>query len=149
MGILSRLFSRQELATAEELEKILASIQKNSQSHYVALVGLKGKVKGLEVVTVQDKKVEVDEREFRRYAAKLAELYLRLSSLELVPRDRAPAPVFLRVYYTEDLDFYVLPVGGTEGFIVIALGSTETRLVKYLQKNQARLEELIAQLGKK
>ncbi len=84
MGFLSRFSSKKELETVQDLEKELESTVKTSQAEFIALVGIKGKLKGLDVVNVINKDSTVSLPTLKRYAAKLVEVYLRIDTLQLI-----------------------------------------------------------------
>ncbi len=145
MGFLSRFSSKKELETIQDIEKELELTVKNAQAEFIALVGIKGKLKGLDVVNFIKPDSEVNLHTMKRYAAKLVEVYLRVVNLQLTTQEEGNSLQYFQLYYAEQLNFCVIPILGNDRFIIIAVAPNIAKLLKSLQKEKVneKLNQLI------
>ncbi len=136
MGFLSRFSSKKELETVQDLEKELESTVRSAQAEFIALVGIKGKLKGLDVVNVINKDSEVKLPTMKRYVAKLVEVYLRIETLQLNAQDEGNPLQFFQLYYSEQLNFCVVPILGNDRFIIVSVAPNISKVLKSLQKEK-------------
>ncbi len=144
MGFLSRFSSKKELETVQDLESELESTLKSTQAEFIALVGIKGKLKGLDVVNVIKQDSEVNLPTLKRYVAKLVEVYLRIESLQLIAQDGGNSLQFFQLYYSEKLNFCIIPILGNDRFIIVTVAPNVSKVLKSLQKEKVneRLNQL-------
>jgi hypothetical protein len=136
MGFLSRFSSKKELETVQDLEKELESTVKNAQAEFIALVGIKGKLKGLDVVNVIKKDSEVDLPKLKRYVAKLVEVYLRIESLQLISQDEGNSLQYFQLFYSEQLNFCIIPILGNDKFVIVTVAPNVSKILKSLQREK-------------
>ncbi|MHA1732296.1 MAG: hypothetical protein ACTSU5_10145 [Promethearchaeota archaeon] len=125
MGRLSRIFSKKDLETLEQTRKQFEALVKKTGSRFISLVGIAGKVKGMDVISALNPDSAYERNDVRRFHAKLAEAYLRFSSLELVPNDGTHDLRFVMYSYTGGLEFFVVPIPGSEKFVLVTLTSRQ------------------------
>lgn len=118
MGILSKFFSKQEIEAIKELELQFESTLKKSQSSFLALVGVSGKIKGLEIMSVFSEKFLEDHKQAKRYNAKLSEYFIRYQVLKLLPDEEENPLKYISYNFGERKNFVIFPVEGNESFII-------------------------------
>ncbi|OLS12515.1 MAG: hypothetical protein RBG13Loki_3877 [Promethearchaeota archaeon CR_4] len=136
MGFLSRFSTKKELDTVQDLEKELESAVKSAQAEFIALVGIKGKLKGLEIVNAIKKDSVVNLPKLKRYVAKLVELYLRLETLQLISQDARNKLQYFQLYYAEQVNFCLIPILGNDKFIIVAMASNISKVLKSLEREK-------------
>ncbi len=136
MGFLSHFSSKKELETVQDLEKELESMVKSSQAEFIALVGIKGKLKGLDVVNVINKDSRVNLHTLKRYVAKLVEVFLRIDTLQLISQEEGNSLQFFQLCYSEQLNFCIIPILGNDKFIIVAVAPNISKVLKSLQKEK-------------
>jgi hypothetical protein len=142
MGILTRLFSKKVLETLEQVNQQIAGLLKKSDAKFVSLMGLRGKIKGLEIITVVDEKFPEDTQLIKRYNAKLVESYLRFQSLELMADDSGKKLQYTSYYYDEIHHFYAIPVENSDWFLITACTANIMKIIKNLDKITELLQQL-------
>jgi hypothetical protein len=149
MGFMDRFFSKKELEKVQDLEREFENIVKNAQADFIALVGISGKAKGLDIINVLSPNPNVDATQLKRYAAKLVEVYLRLQSLELVSSEVDTPLQYFQLNYTEQLNFCLIPIPGNDLFVLIAVSPNITKILKSLEKEKVhdKLNQLFPPKG--
>jgi hypothetical protein len=147
MGFLSRFSSKKELETAKDLENELESTVKNTQAEFIALVGIKGKLKGLDVVNVIKKDSEVNLPKLKRYVAKLVEVYLRIESLQLIAQEEGNSLQYFQLFYSEQLNFCIIPIPSNDRFVIITVVPNISKVLKSFEKQKIndKLNQLFPQ----
>jgi hypothetical protein len=142
MSFFSRLFNKKDIPRLEKLKNELETIAKKSNSEFLMLVGLSGKIKGLPVIKIHGKGQSFSEKQLRRFAARGAEFLLRYRPLELMPEEIGDPVRVLKFYYNSGLSFYVFPVPGIESFMLMALNATAIKILNNLDKITGILEKI-------
>ncbi|MHA1263952.1 MAG: hypothetical protein ACTSRS_01855 [Candidatus Helarchaeota archaeon] len=112
MGILSKikdLFSRKSIETVKEFEVEFHKLLKKTDSEVIALMGTKGKIKGLPLIYASQEGVK-----FRKYIAKLAEL---VAPIQFLYEDKIMKDIIIRYI---DSSLYLRPIMPNISFFVIS-----------------------------
>ncbi|MHA1672306.1 MAG: hypothetical protein ACTSYI_01635 [Promethearchaeota archaeon] len=142
MGILSRLFSKQDEEALKRLEKQLNSIVTKSHATWVCIVGIKGKIKGLDIVNYIDPNQNIEKKEIQRINGRLVELYSRYQSLEF-SRGSSSAPLqIINYYFSEGEQICIFPIEGNDQFIVTTQTQNPSRILKEVLKIRIDLYKL-------
>ena len=136
MGFLDRFFSKKELEKVQDLEREFENIVKSTQADFIALVGIHGKAKGLEIINVMAPQPAVDSNQLKRYVAKLVEVFLRLESLELVARDAGTPLQYFQLNYTDELNFCLIPIPSNNLFVLVTVAPNLAKVLKSLEKEK-------------
>ncbi|GAB4321348.1 MAG: hypothetical protein Kow0069_25580 [Promethearchaeota archaeon] len=154
LGLLSRLFSREELEVVEQLDRKLEAMRKRAKSPFAALVGTSGTAKGLAVWLGMDEGEKEREGQYRRQAARLAEVFIRLLSLGLEPPVPGLLLAHLRVAYTDGKSplaahpcYHVVPLPGDDRFVFVAVAPVVGAGLNKFMKEVGQLAELTRQLA--
>lgn len=132
MSFLARIFGRDDTQSAEKLEKKIKTIRDKSKSTFVALIGLSGKVKGLNVITSITEGCPFDETEIKRLCAKIAEAYLRFKKLDLRSKEDINLS-FLHFRYYDLKSFWIFPLYPNEEFAIVAQGPSYSKIIDRLE----------------
>jgi len=142
MGILSKFFSKQEIEVIKDLENHMDSTIKRTQSDFLALVGVSGKIKGLEIITLQGVKIDLDSKQIRRYNAKLAEYYIRYNTIQLISDDDLEKLQYITYNFGEKTQITIFPIEGSQSMTLTAQSNHPKRILKDISK----YNEIILQL---
>ncbi len=142
MGILSKFFSKQEIEVIKDLENHMDSTIKRTQSDFLALVGVSGKIKGLEIITLQGVKTDLDSKQIRRYNAKLAEYYIRYNTIQLISDDDLEKLQYITYNFGEKTQITIFPIEGSQSMTLTAQSNHPKRILKDISK----YNEIILQL---
>lgn len=143
MGILSRIFSKkEEIETLELIDNQMDSLLKKSGANFMSLVGIKGKVKGLELLTVTNSNCRLETKDIRLFNAKLAEYFLRNQKLVLFTGSNAKAMQYAHYYYGEDSEFYIIPLEQSTTFIVTSMNGNIEKVIKNMEKINSAVVKL-------
>ena len=135
MGILSRIFSKkEELETLELIDNQMDALLKKSGANFMSLVGIKGKVKGLEILTVLNSNCKLETKDIRLFNAKLAEYFLRNQKLDLYTGPNAKPMQYAHYYYADDAEFYIIPLEQSTTFVITAMNGNIEKVIKNLEK---------------
>jgi hypothetical protein len=138
----ARFFSKKDLETIELLTQQFENLLKKSDAQYLALMGIKGKIKGLDIITVIDPKCNFDKEELKRINAKQVENYVRTVNLELVSEERNKFLQYIEYYYAEDMQFYIIRIPNNEQFIITALNCNMGKVLKNIDKIHATILQI-------
>lgn len=138
----SRWFSKKEMDTLAELEKFIQSILKKVNASFIGIVGLKGKFKGLDILSVVDKDCIYDKAAIKRFHAKLAEYYLRTNTLSLFPDDIKNTLQMISYTYTSNMEFHIIPFMSNDLFIMTVANGNLIRLWNEMEKIESSLKIL-------
>lgn len=142
MGILSRLFSKQDEEALKRLEKQFKQTIQKSSGLWISLVGLKGKTKGLEIVNCIDPSISDKKKDIQRINGRLVELYTRYQSLEFPRRPEDPAIQSINYYFSEKEQICIFPIEGNDQFIVTANTQNPSKILKDILKIRIDLYKL-------
>ncbi len=144
MGLLSRIFSKKDLETLESTRKQFEALLKKTTSKFISLVGITGKVKGMDIITVADPEAGFEKNEVRRYHAKLAESHIRFTNLGLMPPDDERKLRMVMYSYTGDTEFFVVPIPGNDEFVIITLTTRQgiTKIMKIVDQIGITLNQI-------
>jgi hypothetical protein len=138
----AKLFGKKEMETIGELEAYIQSILKKVEADFISIVGLKGKFKGLDILTVVDKDTPMEKNDIKRLNAKLAEYYLRTLTLNLLPETQHIPLHFISYYYTDQLQFHIIPFSGNDLFFMTTKNGNREKILKNLEKIENSLKIL-------
>ncbi|MCF2138680.1 MAG: hypothetical protein K9W44_01330 [Candidatus Lokiarchaeota archaeon] len=142
MGILSRLFPKQEQEALKRLEQQFEDTLNKSKSKFICLVGIKGKIKGLDIIYVNESKIDFDKKEMQKINGRLVELYLRYQSLAF-SRNEDSSPLQTIIYYFNKNDqICIFLIEGNDKFIITAQTSNPSKILKDLIKIRIELFKL-------
>lgn len=129
----SRLFSKKDTPQIEQLNKELENLLKKSNSEFITVVGINGKIKGLDIMTVASNKQSMfGAKQIKRFAAKAAEFFLRFKMLEFMPPEVESPVKGIRFYYNKEMSFFIVPV--TTSFVLLTYNSIGIRVVNNINK---------------
>ncbi len=147
--MLKKLFSKKDLQTFDKLGKEFESVLKKSKSTFLSLVGVGGKVKGLELVVCIDEDSGLSKKDVQRINVKLVEYYLRFQSLPIKinsssdPEDEFVLPLKHVCYsFGESHKYYIIPLELNNTLIVTARTPDIDKILKQIH----RISQLLSQL---
>mgnify|MGYP006282265257 CR=1 FL=1 len=140
MSFLGRIFGRNNLQITEKLEKKIDSIRGKSKASFLALVGLTGKIKGLNVATSVNDSSELEENEIKRLCAKIAEAYIRSKMLKLRSGDETNLS-YIQFRYTDSKSYWIFPLYPSEEFAIIAQEANPFKIIDRLSDVTDILEQ--------
>ena len=138
----SRFFGKKDILTIEVLTNQFESILKKSNSYFISLVGVQGKIKGLDIITVRDDYCEFDKNEIKKFIVKLTEFYLRFKSLDFFQDNSKKTMRFINFNYGDLQQFAIIPIPDNSQFIIVCLTQSVFKIISNLEK----LNKTIAQL---
>lgn len=139
MGILSRLFSKQDKAALTALEDHLLQILNRSNADFVSIVGVEGKVKGLDIVYQLRENGSVTQKDMKRINAKLVELYRRVHELSIYDHEDTFDSL---EYRHKQINLCLFPIPGVSKFIVTASPKHSNRVLKEMTQIRVKLYQL-------
>ncbi|WP_457557266.1 hypothetical protein [Candidatus Harpocratesius sp.] len=142
MGILSRLFPKQEQEALRCLEQQFEDTLHRSKSKFISLVGIKGKIKGLDIIYVNDSKFDFDKKEMQRINGRLVELYFRYQNLAFPRKDDSPHLQTIIYYFSDTDQICIFLIEGNDKFIVTAQTANPSKILKDLMKIRIELFRL-------
>ena len=135
MSFWTKFFRKEDVPEIQKLEGELASIQKKSDAEFLILVGLSGKLKGLDILIVKDsKRSTFQDRQLKSFAAKGAEFVTRFKALEFVPTEIGEPARVIKFYYNSNMQFYLFPIIENTGFMLMAYNCIAVRVLKDISK---------------
>jgi hypothetical protein len=141
MGFLSKFFSKQSEAALKLLEQQLQSSLNKSNAEFISIVGMQGKIKGLDIIYVLNLNGNFPLKEMKRINAKLVELYKRYNELALFEKGKEKILKIIEFRYKTQ-SICVFPIEGNEKFILTALSRHPNRILKDMVKFRMHLFEL-------
>lgn len=135
MSFWTKFFKKEDVPEIQQLEAELASALKKAEGDFLILVGLSGKLKGLDIITVRDgKKSPFQDRQLKSFAAKGAEFLTRFKALDFMPVEIGEPARVIKFYYNRDMQFYIFPIPGNQSFMLISYNCIAVRILKDLAK---------------
>jgi hypothetical protein len=130
-----KFFKKEDVPEIQHLEAELGSMLKKSEGDFLILVGLSGKLKGLDIITIRDsKKSGFQDRQLKSFAAKGAEFLTRFKALEFMPADIGEPARVIKFYYNRDMQFYIFPIPNNQFFMLISYNCIAVRILKDMAK---------------
>ena len=141
MGFLSKFFSKQSEAALKLLEQQLETSLDKSNADFISVVGIQGKIKGLDIIYTLNTRGEITLKEMKRINAKLVELYKRYNDLALFSEEQEK---FLDIieYKFKTMSVCIFPIEGNEKFILTTATSYPNRILKDMVKIRSHLYNL-------
>lgn len=134
MSFCSKLFSKKEIETIEALHKEFESLLKKVSADFIILVGLTGKIKGMDIINVTNKNDSFGFKQLKLFAAKSVEFFSRFKALEFMPDELSEPVKYITFYYNTELCFHVIPIPDNDSFVIIALNSQPLKILSNLKK---------------
>ena len=132
----AKFFGKKGKETVEILNNQFDSLRKNTQATFIALVGLKGNIKGQPIISTIDDNCEFDKTQIKRFQVKLTEMYFRFKVLDLIPSSIDQQLQSIQFDYGSKLQFSIVtvPEQKSETFLVVALTTNIPKLLKGIEK---------------
>ncbi len=135
MSFWMKFFKKEDVPEIQQLEAELASVLKKAEGDFLILVGLSGKLKGLDIITVKDgKKMSFQDRQLKSFAAKGAEFLTRFKALDFIPAEIDEPAKVIKFYYNRDMQFYIFPIPGNQAFMLMSYNCIAVRILKDMAK---------------
>ncbi|MHA1684478.1 MAG: hypothetical protein ACTSUE_26305 [Promethearchaeota archaeon] len=146
MSFWGKIFSKKDEPHIKQLETELDSVLKKSNSEFIVLVGLSGKIKGIDIITVKNQKQRsFGEKQIKKFAAKGAEFYTRFKSLDFMPDEFGESARVIKFYYNTNMQFYLIPI--TDSFMLFSYNSVAIRILNNLDKIRDILNNIKSESG--
>ena len=115
---------------------------RKSDAEFIVLVGLTGKIKGLDIINVVGKKESISAKQMKMFAAKGVEFFSRFKALEFIPDEFGDPVKVIRFYYNEKLSLYIIPIPGNDSFMIMALNANPLKIIAGLDNIHPLLGQL-------
>jgi hypothetical protein len=142
MSFFSKFFSKKQLETIEILKNQFIDLTKKSQSDFLSLVGITGRMKGLDIISTLGEKSEYSVKDVKRFNAKLTEYYIRYQSLSLFGKDSNKFLQKISYEFSKELGFHILPIDGSNQFVITTLTKNIDKIEKELINIRVNLFKL-------
>jgi hypothetical protein len=135
MSFWSKFFKKEDVPQIQQLEAELGSILKKAEGDFLILVGLVGKLKGLDIITLKDgKKTSFQDRQLKSFAAKGAEFLTRFKVLDFMPAEIGEPARVIKFYYNRDMQFYIFPLPTNPAFMLMSYNCIAVHVLKDIDK---------------
>jgi hypothetical protein len=143
MSFWVKFFKKEDVQEIQKLETELGTILRKSEGDFLILVGLVGKIKGLDIITVKDgKKTTFQDRQLKLFAAKGAEFLTRFKALEFMPAEIGEPARVIKFYYNRDMQFYIFPLLDNPAFTLMSYNCIAVRVLKELARIRPILDKI-------
>lgn len=105
-------------------------------------MGIKGKIKGLDIIYVYKSPENFDKKEMQRINGRLVELYFRYQSLAFTHNEESNPLQMINFYFTDSEQVCIFPIEGNDRFILTAQTANPEKILKDLIKIRVELYKL-------
>ncbi|MBD3351448.1 MAG: hypothetical protein GF364_08170 [Candidatus Lokiarchaeota archaeon] len=134
-------FLKKDLKTIELLQKDLDSIMGKTSSEFMGIVGLMGKIKGLDLVSSISDSCKYDHKQVKGIYAKMIEAYLRFKNLNFNPGNNLSLQ-YMSFEYNMGASFCVIPFSNRDDVAIVTL----TQNIQKIQKKMDNISDLLKKL---